>query len=94
MEIINMGGQISSADFGQFSVGVYNTMAHVLCSKLFLCQISLFEMIREFRQLKEMQNTEYNDISTKYAPIKYIISKILASDSNCRHLVVADLKKH
>ncbi|MCL5438108.1 MAG: hypothetical protein M1148_02800 [Candidatus Thermoplasmatota archaeon] len=27
MEIINMGGQISSADFGQFSVGVYTCSA-------------------------------------------------------------------
>jgi hypothetical protein len=26
MENINMGGQISSADFGQFSLGVYTTL--------------------------------------------------------------------
>jgi hypothetical protein len=40
MEIINIGGQISSADFGQFSFGVYNCKGkltkNILMEPLFL----------------------------------------------------------
>ena len=70
-----------------------NVIACILCSQLLLGQLSLFKKIREFKKTEEMQSTEYDDISMKYAPIKYILNEVI-SDGNSKKLLVADLKKH
>lgn len=42
MKIINMGGQISFADFGQFSVGVYTHSGFI---SIHGCKIDIFVQI-------------------------------------------------
>lgn len=42
MEIINMGGQISVADFGQFSFGVYN-LAYIKTTNHFVYYILIMD---------------------------------------------------
>ena len=44
MENINMGGQISSADFGQYSPGVY---INIILQKEFQCIKVIIYVIRE-----------------------------------------------
>lgn len=71
-----------------------DVISDILCSQLMLGQISLFKKIKDLMKLTAMQTAEYADIRMKYAPIKYILSKLLGSDNNCKQLLVTNLKSH
>ena len=70
MEIINMGGQISVADFGQFSLGVYSEVENITP-----CYIALILELKEY--IKEDREIENREIIKKDNKNKYKLRPVI-----------------